>query len=218
MAEHQIKMKDDKPIKQRYYPKNPKIQGEINAKVDELLQMGFIEHSKSPYSSSIVMVKKKTGKWRLCVDFRQINAKSVKDAYPMPRINYILDQLREARYISSLDLKDGYWQFPLEESSRQYTAFTVPGKGLFQWRVMPFRFHSASATFQRVLHQVIGPEISPHSFAYQDDIIVIGRTLEEHKRNLKEVFRRLKEANLRLNPEKCQFFTRGTAVPRTSSD
>jgi len=100
-------MKDDKPIKQRYYPKNPKIQGEINAKVDELLQMGFVEHSKSPYSFPIVMVKKKTGKWRLCVYFRQINAKSVKDAYPMPRINYILDQLREARYISSLDLKDG---------------------------------------------------------------------------------------------------------------
>jgi len=97
MAEHQIKMKDDKPIKQRYYPKSPKIQGEINAKVDELLQMGFIEHSKSPYSSPIVVVKKKIGKWRLCVDFRQINAKSVKDAYPMPCINYILDQLREAR-------------------------------------------------------------------------------------------------------------------------
>jgi len=119
MAEHQIKMQDDKPIKQRYYPKNPKIQGEINGKVDELLQMGFIEHSKSPCSSPIVMVKKKTGKWRLCVDFRQINAKSVKDAYPTPRINYILDQLREARYITSLDLKDGYWQIPLDRSRYQ---------------------------------------------------------------------------------------------------
>jgi len=104
MAEHQITMKDDNPIKQRYYPKNPKVQGEINARVDELLQMGYIEHSKSPYSSPIVMVKKKTDKWRLCVDFRQINAKSIKDAYPMPRINYILDQLWEARYISSLVL------------------------------------------------------------------------------------------------------------------
>jgi len=141
----------------------------------------------------------------LRVNFREINAKSVKDAYPMPRINYILDQLREARNISSLDLKDGYWQIPLEVNSSQYTAFTVPDKGLFQWRVMPFRLHSASATFQRVLDQVIGPEISPHAFGYQDDIIVIGRSLEEHKRNLREVFRRLKEASLRLNPEKCQF-------------
>jgi len=122
MAEHQITMKDDKPIRQRYYPKNPKVQGEINAKVDELLQMGYIEHSTSPYSAPIVMVKKRTGKWRLCVDFRQINDKSIKDAYPMPRINYILDQLREARYISSLDLKDGYWQIPLKADIRQYTV------------------------------------------------------------------------------------------------
>jgi len=136
----------------------------------------------------------------------QINAKSIKDAYPVPRINYILDQLREARYISSLDLKDECWQIPLKEGSRQYTAFTVPGKGLFQWRVMPFGLHSASATFQRVLDRVIGPEMSPHAFAYQVDIIVIGRSLEEHKANLKEVFRRLKEANLRLSPEKCKFF------------
>jgi len=114
----------------------------------------------------------------------------------MPRINYILDNLREARYISSVDLKDGYWQIPLEEDSRQNTAFTVPGKGLFQWRVMPFGLHSALATFQRISDQVIGPQMSPHAFAYQDDLIVIGRTLEGHKRNLIEVFRRLREANL----------------------
>jgi len=144
-------MKDDKPIKQRYYPKNPKVQGEINAKADEILQMGYIEHSTIPYSSPIVMLTKMKGKWRLCAVFRQINAKSIKDAYPMPRKNYIIDQLREARYISSLDLKDEYWQTTLKADSRQYTALTVPGKGLFQWRVMPFGLHSASATFQRVL-------------------------------------------------------------------
>ncbi|XP_041565903.1 LOW QUALITY PROTEIN: uncharacterized protein LOC121467710, partial [Drosophila elegans] len=206
VAVHRITMKDDQPVKQRYYPKNPKMQGEINAKVDELLEKGCIEPSRSPYSSPIVMVRKKTGKWRLWVDFRQINAKSVKDAYPMPMINYILDQLREAKYISSLDLKDGYWQIPLEAASRQYTAFTVPGKGLFQWKVMPFGLHSASATFQRALDQVIGPEMMPHAFAYQDDIIVIGRTLEEHMRNLKEVFRRLRAANLKVNADKCKFF------------
>ncbi|XP_068142921.1 uncharacterized protein [Drosophila tropicalis] len=115
---HRITIKDDIPIKQRCYPKNPKMQAEINAKVDELLKLGCIEPSQSPYSSPIVMVKKKqTGKWRLCVDFRQINAKSIKDAYPMPRIDYILNQLREARFISSLHLKDGYWQIPLEDRS-----------------------------------------------------------------------------------------------------
>ncbi|KAH8321276.1 hypothetical protein KR067_009656, partial [Drosophila pandora] len=142
----------------------------------------------------------------MCVDFRQINAKSVKDAYPMPRINFILEQLREAQFFSSLDLKDGYWQIPLEEESRKYTAFTVPGKGLNQWKVMPFGLHSASETFQRALDQVIGPDMAPHAFAYQDDIIVIGRTREEHMENLREVFRRLKAANLRINTDKCHFF------------
>ncbi|XP_044315167.1 uncharacterized protein LOC123037605 [Drosophila rhopaloa] len=203
VAVHRITMKDDQPVKQRYYPKNPKMQGEINAKVDELLEKRCIEPSSSPYSSPIVMVRKKTGKWRLCVDFRRINARSMKDAYPIPMINYILDQLREAKYISSLDLKDGYWQIPLEADSRQYTAFTVPGKGLFQWKVMPFGLHSASATFQRALDQVIGPEMMPHAFAYQEDI---GRTLKEHMENLKEVFRRLRAANLKVNAEKCKFF------------
>jgi len=96
---------------------------------------------------------------------RQINLKSIKDAYPIPRLNYILDQLREARYISSLDLKDGYWQIPLKADSRQYTVFTVPGKGVFQWRVMSFGLHSASATFKRVLDWVIGPEMSQNAFA-----------------------------------------------------
>jgi len=102
-----------------------------------------------------------------------------------------------------LDLKYGYWQIPLKESSRQYTAFTAPGKGLFLWKVMPLGLHSASATFQRVLNHLIGPEMSPHAFAHQDDIIVIGRTLEENKANLIGVFQRLKEANLRFNSEKC---------------
>jgi len=92
VAVHRITMKDDQPAKQRYYPKNPQMQVEINAKVDELLEKRCIEPSRSPYSSPIVIVRKKTGQWRLCVDFRQINARSVKGAYPMPMINYILDQ------------------------------------------------------------------------------------------------------------------------------
>ncbi|KAL7726077.1 hypothetical protein ACLKA6_010124 [Drosophila palustris] len=206
VTEHRIVMHDDRPIKQRYFPKNPKMQEEINKQVDELLAKGCIEPSNSPHSAPIVMVKKKTGKWRLCVDFRQLNNRSVKDAYPLPRVHHILDQLREAHYITSLDLKDGYWQIPMEEASRPLTAFTVPGRGLFQWKVMPFGLHSAPATFQRALDRVIGPEMLPHAFAYLDDIIVIGKTLEEHKNNVKEVFRRLRAANLRINVDKCDFF------------
>lgn len=96
----------------------------------------------------------------------------------------------------------------MEESSKEYTAFTVPGRGLFQWRVMPFGLHSAPATFQRALDKVIGPELEPHAFAYLDDIIITSATLDQHMEHLREVFRRLRQANLKINPEKCEFFKR----------
>ncbi|XP_073821602.1 uncharacterized protein [Musca autumnalis] len=210
VASHRIVMNDDRPFKLRYAARNPAMQSIIYEKVNELLAKGFIEPSRSAYNSPITLARKKNGTWRLCMDFRHLNSKSSPDAYPLPRISSILDRLREANFVSSLDLKDGYWQIPLEESSRKYTAFTVPGRGLYQWRVMPFGLHSAPATFQRALDTVIGADMEPHAFAYLDDIIVIGRTLEEHLANLREVFRRLREVNLRINPEKCEFFKKET--------
>ncbi|XP_044313299.1 uncharacterized protein K02A2.6-like [Drosophila rhopaloa] len=196
IAEHRIVMSDDKPLKQRYYPRNPAMQHVIDTQVDELLRAGAIEPSRSPHSAPIVLVKKKGG----------LNAHSVPDAYPVPRINHILEKLRHARYISTLDLKNGYWQIPMAKDSRQYTAFTVPGRGLYQWKVMPFGLHSASATFQRALDSVIGAEMEPVAFAYLDDIIVVSATEEQHLAHLAEVFRRLRAANLRINPRKCTFF------------
>jgi len=174
----------------------------IDTQVDELLRSGAIEPSRSPQSAPIVLVKKEAGDWRMCVDYRQLNAHSVPDAYPVPRINHILVKLRHARYISTLDLKNGYWHIPMARGSRQYTAFTVPSRGLYQWKVMPFGLHSASATFQRALDSVIGGEMEPVAFAYLDDIIVISATEEQHFLNLAEVFRRLRAANLRINPKK----------------
>ncbi|KAM8702056.1 hypothetical protein ACLKA7_001971 [Drosophila subpalustris] len=208
IAEHVITMKDDRPIKQRCYPKNPAMQRIIDEQVDELLKNNCMEPSKSPHSAPIVLVGKKTGYVRMCIDYRQLNAHSIPDAYPLPRIHHILERLRNAKYISTLDLKSGYWQIPMARGSREYTAFTVPGRGLFHWKVMPFGLHSAPATFQRALDSVIGPDMEPFAFAYLDDIIVSGATLEEHIRNLGEVLRRLRQANLRLNRAKCKFFRR----------
>jgi len=142
---------------------NPKIQGEINARVDEPIQLPHRDGKKEDRNVKAVR--------RFQTDQRDV----CKGCLPDVRINYILDQLTGSRYISSLDLKDGHWQIPLKESSRQYTAFTVPGKGLLQCRLMPFGLNSTSATFQRVSDEVIGPEMSPHAFAYQDDILVIVR-------------------------------------------
>nr|XP_041632388.1 uncharacterized protein LOC121502744 [Drosophila kikkawai] len=208
IAEHRIFMRTDRPLKQRYFPRNPAMRAVIDKQINELLRDGRIEPSKSPHSAPIVIAAKKNGEVRMCVDYRQLNENSVPDAYPLPRIHQILERLRNAKFISTLDLKNGYWQIPVAPDSRECTAFTVPGRGLFHWRVMPFGLHSAPATFQRALDTVIGPDMEPHAFAYLDDIIVIGSTLEEHVANLGEVFRRLRSANLRLNRGKCHFFQR----------
>lgn len=205
LVEHHIRLLQQEPIKQRYRPQNPRMQEIIDKEVDEMLAEGVIEPSSSPWSSPVVIVRKKDGKYRFCIDFRKINEITAKDAYPLPYINAILDKLRAARYISSIDLRHGYWQIPLSPASKPVTAFTVPGRGLYQFTVMPFGLHSAPATFQRLLDSIIGPDLEPHAFAYLDDIIVLGETFEGHLENLREVFRRLRAANLQLNPDKCQF-------------
>jgi len=203
--QHRIRLKTDQPIKQRYRPRNPAIQAVINNEVEEMLENGIIEPSRSAWSSPIVVVKKKDGSYRFCIDFRKVNEVTEKDAYPLPHVTATLDKLRGARYLSTLDLKNGYWQVPLHPESRPITAFTVPGKGLFQFRVMPFGLHSAPATFQRLLDEILGPELEPNVLVYLDDIIIVSQTFEDHLRHLAEVFRRLREAKLRLNPEKCFF-------------
>ena len=204
LTQHNIRLKDPKPLKQRYMPRNPKMMEIINSEVDQMLKDGVIEPSKSPWSSPTVIVRKKDGKYRFCIDFRRLNEVTEKDAYPLPFIHSILDRLREAKYFSTLDLKQGYWQVPLTNASKPLTAFTVPGRGLFQFRVMPFGLHAAPATFQRLLESIIDDTMD-YAFAYIDDIIVFSNTLEDHLQHLGKVFEKLRKANLKLNPEKCHF-------------
>lgn len=149
---------------------------------------------QAPGVPPIVLVKKKDGKFHFCIDFRKLNATSKKDAYPLPHITVTLNKLRGARYLSTLDLKNEYWQVRLTPESRPATAFTVPGRGLMQFRVMPFGLHSAPATFQRLLDTILGPELKPHVLVYLDDIIIASHTFEKHLQHLTEVFRRLRHA------------------------
>jgi hypothetical protein len=129
-----------------------------------------------------------------------------KDSYPLPLVDRILSSLRDARYLSSIDLKSAFWQIPLEKSSREKTAFSVPGCGLYHFRRMPFGLSNAAQTHQRLMDKILGPELEPRVFVYLDDVIVTSRTFSEHIALLKEVCKRLEDANLTVNLEKCKFF------------
>ncbi|KAL7304638.1 hypothetical protein TKK_0002885 [Trichogramma kaykai] len=198
-ATYEIKTLKNIPIKQRYRPRNPLMQKIIDAEVEKMTKQGVIEPSTSAWSSPIVLAKKKQGEYRFCIDFKKINEVSEIDAYPLPQIEAILNKLREAKYISTIDLKNGYWQVPLAENSKQYTAFTVLGRGLMQFTVMPFGLHSAPAVFQRLMDSIITPELKPNVFCYLDDIVIISETYKKHRSLLQEVFRRLKAAKLKPN-------------------
>lgn len=204
MAEHVI-VTNSPAIKQRYYRVNPVIQAQIDKELDEMLKLDIVEPSSSPWSSPILLVKKKDGSYRFCVDFRKLNSVTVRDSYPLPQVSDTLDKLRDARYLSSLDVKSAYWQVPMAESSKQYTAFTVPNRGLFQFKRMPFGLHNAPATWQRLIDTVLGHDLEPHVFVYLDDVIIVSQTFEQHLTILEEVFRRLREANITVSNEKCQF-------------
>lgn len=204
-TEHVIRMKSDEPVRHKYFSKNPKMREIIYKQIDELIKSNRIEPSSSSYCSPIVLVKKKDDSWRMCIDYRKINENSIRDAYPMPQIPSILNRLKEARYVSAIDLKNGYWQVPIRADSRQYTAFTVPGRGLYQWRVMPFGLHSAPATFQRLLDRIVTHEIHDFAIAYLDDIIIYSKSFSDHLNHIDVVLSRLITAGLSINKEKSIF-------------
>lgn len=204
LVQHSIDTGNSKPIKQRYYPVSPAVQTIINQELDKMLKEGVVERSSSPWSSPVVLVRKSDGSHRFCVDFRKLNAVTKRDAYPLPYVRHILDKLRDARYLSSLDLKSAYWQVKVAAEDREKTAFTVPGRGLFHFVRMPFGLHNAPATWQRLIDSVLGPELEPKVFVYLDDIVVVTQEFQDHMETLNLVMKRLCDAGLTLNWDKAQ--------------
>jgi transposase InsO family protein len=202
---HVIDTGDAKPIKQRYYTMSPARQKLVEEELDKMLKLNIVEPSKSPWSSPIVLLDKPDGSKRFCINFKALNAVSKPDAYPLPKVTHILDRLRDARYLTSLDIKSAYWQIPLDPLSKEKTAFTVPGRGLFHFNVMPFGLHNAPATWQRFIDNVLGPELEVHVFVYLDDIVIVTAEFEKHLEVLDAVLRRLNEAKVTLNLAKCNF-------------
>lgn len=207
MVKHEIELiPGARPIKQRYYPVSPAKQHLIDQEIKKMLDDDIIEPCKSPWSSPICLVKKKDDTYRFCVDYRQLNAVTRKDAYPLPLISSILDRLRDAKYLSSLDIKSAYWQVPISESSRDLTAFTVPN-GLYRFKVMPFGLTNAPATWQRLIDSVLsGADLATSSvMVYLDDVIIVSQDSESHLKTLDKVFNLLHEAGLIVSFDKCQF-------------
>ena len=168
----------------------------------EMQEQGIIEPSTSEWASPVVLVKKKDGALRLCVDYRKLNGASLSDTYLMPRIDELIDWLGHARYIITLDLTRGYWQVPLAESAKSKTALTTPF-GLFQFNVMLFGLHGAPATFQRMIDKMIHG-MEEFAASYLDDLVVYSRTLEEeHLSHISQVLQRLRDAGLTVKARKC---------------
>lgn len=205
LISHRIDTGNHLPVSQRQYPFAPPIMREIEKEIQDMLDMGVIEPSYSSWRSPVLIVKKATGKNRLCLDSRQLNKITKKDSYPLPRVTTILDSLRNAKYLSTIDLRSAFWQIPLDESSKEKTAFGLAGKGLYQFKVMPFGLVNASQTQQRLMDRLFPPEFEGQIFSYLDDIVISNDSFASHMTALTHVKNQLSAAGLTINLDKCQF-------------
>ena len=202
ILQHTIDTGGHPPIRQQPYRTPVVRRQKLNEMVDAMQEQGIVRPSSSPWASPVVLVPKKDGSLRFCIDYRRLNSATRKDVYPLPRVDDILIALGDAKYFTSLDLASGYWQIELDEDARKKSAFTTYN-GLFEFVRMPFGLCNAPATFQRLMQMVLSGLEYRGVFIYLDDVLVASKTFEEHLSHLREVFSRLRSACLRLKPRKC---------------
>ena len=206
LVKHEIKLTNYVPFKQRYRRIPPHQYEEVRKHLDEMLRMGAIRRSNSPWASAVVLVRKKDGALRFCIDLRKLNERTIKDVYSLPRIEDSLDVLNGSCIFTSIDLKSGYWQVELDEKSIPFTAFTVGPLGFYECVRMPFGLTNAPATFQRLMESCLSDLHLNWCIIYLDDVIVFSKTPEEHIVQLEAVFKKISDAGLKLKPSKCEFF------------
>ena len=202
-AHHEINLTDDTPFRQRSRRVSPADLKDLQDHIQQLLDNGIIIESRSPYASPIVLVRKKTGALRMCVDYRQLNARTKADQYAVPLIQDAFDCMSGCSWFSVLDLKSGFYQIPMKDSDKEKTAFICP-TGFYQFERMPQGVKGAPATFQRLMEQCLTGINLTEAIVYMDDLIVFGRTLEEMNSRLLRVLDRLILYGLKVSPEKCQ--------------
>ena len=206
LVEHEINLSDNSPFKDPYRRIPPAMFEEVRQHIKEMLDAGAIRESQSPFSSNIVLVRKKDNSLRFCIDFRKLNNRTVKDAYSLPRIEETIDSLSGAKYFSKLDLRSGYWQVGIKEADKHKTAFSVGPLGFFECNRMAFGLTNAPATFQRLMERCMGELHLKECLIYLDDIIIFSKTFEEHLERIENVFKQLERHGLKLKGSKCEFF------------
>ena len=202
VIKHTLPLLDEQPIKQRAYRIPYAQQEEVKKLIKGMEENEIIRRSSSPWTSPVVMVKKKDGSMRFCVDYRKLNEITRKDTYPLPRIDEMLDKLGRSVIFTTLDLQSGYWQIEVEESDKPKTAFST-GHDLWEFNVLPFGLTGAPATFQRCMNFLLMD--TAHAMVYIDDIIIFSTSFEEHLEDLRAVLDRLWTAGLKIKPTKCEF-------------
>ena len=207
-TKHKIVLKDPDtpPFKERFRRILPPQLDEVREQLKLMLDAGVIQPSNSPWCNAVVLVRKKDGSLRFCIDFRKLNSLTVKDSHPLPHICETLESLAGAAHYSMFDMNSGFWQVPMDEESKQYTAFTLGSMGLYECESMPFGLCNALPTFQRLMQNCLGKLNLAYCLIYLDDVIVFSDTPEEHLWRMRVVFDRLREHGLKLKPSKCEVF------------
>lgn len=203
LVDHKIETGSARPVRLPPYWLPQTMKETLQHEVKEMLKHNIIEPSKSEWASPVILVPKKDGTKRLCVDYRCLNSVTEADPYPIPRVDELIDRLGKAQFITTLDLTKGYWQIPVAPEARSKTAFVTPF-GKYQFLTMPFGLMGAPSTFQRLMDDLLR-DFSAFSAAYLDDIVIFSESWSEHLDHIKAVFQKLREAELTVKKKKCQF-------------
>ena len=201
IMKHSITLNDDTPFRSKTYVIPQKLQETVDTEIDILLKNKLIQKSNSQFSSPMVLVKKKNGDIRICCDYRKLNKVSNLDQEGLPNIEDIINKVGKGRIFSSIDLTRGFWQIPMSEDSKQYTAFTTH-RGLFEWNVMPFGLVNSTATFTKMMRKILKPH--PNIVHYVDDICIFSEDWKTHCQILEDIFNILETNNLTVSPDKIK--------------
>ena len=175
-AEHIIELLDEEPFKEKFWQIAPPLLDEVREHFQEMLGGSAIRPLQSPWCNAVVLVRKKDGEVRFCIDFRWLNARTKKDSYPLPRMQETMESMVGARFFSTMDLKSGFWQVKMAEKSRQYTAFTIGSMGIFEFLRILYGLCNAPATFQWLMQNCLRELNLTYALIYLDDVIIFSRT------------------------------------------